>query len=147
MKRTIQTKAYGLVEIDLMQILTFPEGLLGFEEYHEFALIDAHKKPFFWLQSLEETRVAFVLIQPSIFQQNYDHEIMLDDLAIINAQSLEDCQIFSIITIPEFGAITANLQGPLFINKKNRQGKQCISPSDKYRTKHDIFEEIAAQRK
>lgn len=143
---TLQTKAYGPVEIEEKQILKFPQGLLGFEEYQEFALIDAHKKPFFWLQSTQETRIAFILIKPNIFREDYDPGIEAADLADIGAEGPDDCLVFAIVTVPESGPMTANLQGPLYICRKTLQGKQCVSPRDEYRTKHDILEEMASRR-
>jgi flagellar assembly factor FliW len=142
----LQTKAYGPVEIDDKQILEFPQGLLGFEEYTSFALIDAHKKPFFWLQSTQEARIAFILIKPSIFHEDYEPGVSSEDYADIGAEGAEECLVFAIVTVPDSGPMTANLQGPLFISKKTRKGKQCISPRDEYRTKHDILEEMAARR-
>jgi len=141
----LETRAYGTVEIEETQLLEFPEGLLGFEEYHKFALIDAHKKPFFWLQSTQDVKIAFVLIKPSTFHDSYEPGITLEELAPIGAESVSDCLIFAIVTILEAGPMTANLQGPLFISKSTRKGMQCISPKDEYRTKHDILEEMAAR--
>jgi len=143
---TLETKAYGPVEIDEKQVLEFPQGLLGFEEYRQFALIDAHKKPFFWLQSTEDSRIAFILIKPSIFRDDYDPGISQEDFDDIGAETSEECLVFAIVTVPESGPMTANLQGPLYISKKTRKGKQCISPRDEYRTKHDILEEMATRR-
>ena len=143
---TVQTKAYGPVEIEEGQVLEFPQGILGFEEYRRFALIDAHKKPFYWLQSTDETRIAFILIKPSIFHDDYDPGVGLEDLEDIGAASLEDCLVFAIVTVPESGTMTANLQGPIFVCKKTKMGKQCISPRDEYRTRHDILEEMASRR-
>lgn len=142
----LETKAYGPVEIEDKQVLGFPQGLLGFESYRQFALIDAHKKPFFWLQSTEDPRIAFILIKPSIFHENYDPGLSQEDWDDIGARGPEDCLEFAIVTVPESGPMTANLQGPLYICKATRQGKQCISPKDEYRTKHDILEEMAARR-
>ena len=58
----IQTKAYGPLEVDERQILHFPEGLLGFEKFKDYALLDAAQKPFFYLQSMDISELAFVLI-------------------------------------------------------------------------------------
>ena len=142
----LDTKAYGRVEIEESQLLDFPQGILGFEEYRRFALIDAHKKPFFWLQSTEEARIAFILIKPSIFHEDYEPGISKEDFDDIEAAGPEECLVFAIVTVPESGPMTANLQGPLYISKKTRKGKQCVSPRDEYRTKHDILEEMAARR-
>jgi len=143
---TLETKAYGPVEIDEKQVLEFPQGLLGFEEHRHFALIDAHKKPFFWLQSTDNSQMAFILIKPSIFRNDYDPGVAQEDFQDIGAEGPDDCLVFAIVTIPESGPMTANLQGPLFISKKTRKGKQCISPRDEYKTRHDILEEMAAGR-
>ncbi len=142
----LDTKAYGPVEIEDKQILAFPRGLLGFEEYTRFALIDAHKKPFFWLQNLDEVRIAFILIKPSIFHDDYDPGLSREDLDELGNPESADLLVFAIVTIPESGPMTANLQGPLVINRKTGKGAQCISPKDEYRTKHDILEEMAARR-
>jgi flagellar assembly factor FliW len=142
----LETKAYGPVEIEDKQVLEFPRGLLGFEEYQRFALIDAHKKPFFWLQSMDEVRIAFILIKPSVFRDNYDPGLSHEDLEELENPELADLLVFAIVTIPESGPMTANLQGPLVINRKIGKGAQCISPRDEYRTKHDILEEMASRR-
>jgi len=143
---TLVTKAYGPVEIEEKQVLDFPQGLLGFEEYQRFALVDAHKKPFFWLQSTEDSQIAFILIKPSIFREDYDPGISAEDLEDIGAHGVDECLVFAIVTVPESGPMTANLQGPLYISKKTLKGKQCISPKDEYRIKHDILEEMASRR-
>lgn len=142
----IQTKAYGPLEIEDRQQIFFPNGILGFEEHRRYALFDAHKKPFFWLQSLDETRVAFILLKVSVFRDDYEPGITLNDLKEIGAESLDDCLVFAIVTVPDSGPMTANLQGPVFINRKTLQGKQCISPRDEYRTRHDILLEMAQRR-
>lgn len=142
----IETKAYGPLEIDEKQLIYFPQGLLGFEDHKRYALFDAHKKPFYWLQSLDETRVAFILLKPTVFREDYEPGIGLDDLGEIEVESLDDTLVFSIVTVPESGPMTANLQGPVYINKKNRAAKQCISPRDEYRTRHDILLEMAQRR-
>jgi len=142
----LETRAYGPVEIDEKQIIEFPQGLLGFEEYRQFALIDAHKKPFYWLQSTEDSGIAFILIKPSIFRDAYDPGISAEDYEDIGVSGPDECLVFAIVTVPESGPMTANLQGPLYIGKSTRKGKQCISSRDEYRTKHDILEEMATRR-
>ena len=52
--------------------------------------------------------------------------------------------IFSIVTIPSDGPMTANLQGPLVINRDNRLGLQAVLTDSRWKTKHDIISELAA---
>jgi flagellar assembly factor FliW len=56
--------------------------------------------------------------------------------------------VFSIVTIPaDGGPMTANLQGPLVINRERRIGKQAVLADSRWKTKHNIMEELAAARK
>lgn len=42
----VKTKTMGTVNVDESQIVSFPNGLYGFEEYHKYAIIEAEYKPF-----------------------------------------------------------------------------------------------------
>jgi len=140
----IMSRAYGPIEVSEAQVFDFPQGIFGFEEHVKFALFDAHQKPFYWLQSLVDPEIAFILIRPNIFRDEYEHGINLTDLEDLEAKSWEELLVFAIVTIPlDHGPMTANLQGPIFLNKRTRKGKQAISPKDEFRTKHNILEEMA----
>ena len=56
----IKTSRFGLVELKIDDVLTFPEGLLGFRDLREFVLVDDPNDDIFaWLQSCELPSVAF----------------------------------------------------------------------------------------
>jgi flagellar assembly factor FliW len=140
----INTKAYGNVDIDERQILTFPGGLIGFGQFKKYALLDAAQQPFYWLQSMEVMEIAFVLINPLVFRPDYKPDVPEEDREELDLESLEDLLVFSIVTIPENqNRMTANLQGPLLINRKNRIGRQSISLNPAWGLKHVIMDELA----
>ncbi len=144
---TIETKAYGQVEIDEKQIIEFPQGLFGFEALRRFALLDAHRQPFYWLQSLDRTKVAFVLLNPLLFRPDYTLDVPSEELATLEASDSEDLLVFCIVTIPvDQEHMTANLQGPVVINRKTREGRQLISNNPKWQVRHNIQEELARMR-
>jgi flagellar assembly factor FliW len=64
----VLSKAYGLVDVDERQKISFPKGLLGFESFQDFVILDAEREPFYWLQSLDKEQVAFILINPFLFR-------------------------------------------------------------------------------
>ena len=141
----ITTKACGEVEIDERQILNFPSGIIGFEQYTQYALLDAAQQPFFWLQSLDVTELAFVLISPFVFRPDYTVDVAEEDIAELSPEDPDDLIVFSIVTIPENqNRMTANLQGPVLINRKTRIGRQAISLDSKWQLKHFILDELAA---
>ena len=141
----IATKAYGLIEVDERQKIVFPGGLIGFEKHTDYLLLDAERQPFYWLQSMDLEQVAFVLVSPFLFRPDYEVNISNEELAEIDIHSPEKALIFSIVTIPPEGnLITANLQGPIVINRDTRTGKQVVLPDVRWKTRHDIMAELAA---
>ncbi|GHV53788.1 flagellar assembly factor FliW [Spirochaetia bacterium] len=142
----VATKAYGLIDVDERQKITFPQGLFGFETFSEYMLLDAERQPFYWLQSVDTAGVAFILINPFLIRPDYEMNISNEELAEIGIMSPEKALIFSIVTIPADGSpMTANLQGPLVINRDTRCGKQAILADPRWKTKHDVMAELAAR--
>ena len=141
----VKTKAFGTIEVDENQKITFPHGLLGFESYRDYVLLDAEQEPFFWLQSLDEEHVAFVLINPFLFRNDYEMNIDNEELQPIGISDPGKAVAFAIVTIPsEAGPMTANLQGPLVISRDTHLGIQAILTDSRWKTKHDIIAEFQA---
>ena len=141
----VATKAYGLIDVDERQKIVFPHGLFGFESLKDYLLLDAERQPFYWLQSMDVEQVAFILVNPFLFRPDYEVNISNEELAEIRIHSPEKALIFTIVTIPsDESPMTANLQGPLIINRDNRTGKQAVLSDARWRTKHDIMAELAA---
>ncbi|MCK4905991.1 MAG: flagellar assembly protein FliW [Spirochaetes bacterium] len=136
----IQTKAFGEIEVSDKQKISFPDGILGFEFIKDYYLLDMEDSPFYWLQSIEEQDIAFVVIQPDLFIPDYKLKVNNAELESIDIKDKEDILIFTIVTIPENPSeMTANLQGPIIINKKNNLARQAISLDDNHRVKHALM--------
>ena len=144
----VESKAFGEIEVDQRQVLSFPTGLFGFEQHHEFALLDAAQPPFYWLQSTTDREVAFVLLDPLVFRPDYTLDVDAAELADIGIDAGPDALCFAIVTIPEnVSEMTANLQGPVVVNRHDRVARQLISHNPAWQVRHGVFEEIeTAQR-
>ncbi len=141
----IETKPYGSIEISDRQIVTLKKGLFGFDGFHRFALLDSEQPPFYWFQSLDDKEIAFVLVSPYVFRPDYNPGIPSSDIEALGAASEEDedLLVFVIVTIPEEQTrMTANLQGPVVINRKSRVGRQIISNDERWQVRHLIMEEM-----
>jgi flagellar assembly factor FliW len=140
----IQTKYHGNIEINKEGILHFENGIPGFLEENEFIVLDLPDNDvFFILQSVQTSEIGFVIINPFSFFKDY--EFKLDDslLMQLGLENEEDVQVFVILTVQEpFEKTTANLQGPVVINRKNNKAKQVILNDSIYTTKHPVFEQI-----
>lgn len=145
-KMQVKTKMMGTVEVDQNHVINIPDGLFGFEEYTDFALIESQYKPFIWLQSLKEQNLAFLLIDPFIICSDYEADIDDRELLKIGIKDPADVTVMTVVTVPSDGsAVTANLQGPLIINKKNHKCMQAILDGTKWTTKHNILGALKAK--
>ena len=139
----LRTKPYGTIDVDERQYIDFPYGIFGFENLKRYVLLDAEQQPFYWLQSADVEDIAFVLINPFLFRPDYNIDVPDEDLEEIGIVKPTQALVFSIVTIPENQSkMTANLQGPIIVNKDNRQGRQSISMNPSWQVKHLILEEL-----
>lgn len=146
----VESKPYGQIEVDERQRIHFTYGLFGFEKLEDFVLMDARQRPFYWLQSLDVREIAFVLIDPWIFRPDYRPRLDPSDLEILGLAGEDDEKtlILTVVTVhDDRTGMTANLQGPVVINKESRQGRQCISSDDRWKVRHSILDEMASSRK
>ncbi len=144
---TIRTKAFGELDVDERQVIDFQEGLIGFQKFTRFALLDAPQKPYFYLQSIELPELAFILVDPFLFRSDYAVDVGDELSSSLGLSSPDDALILSLVTVPsDGGPVTANLMGPIVIGKASRKGAQVPQADPRWRTKHDIMAELAASR-
>jgi flagellar assembly factor FliW len=142
-----KTKPFGEIEVDERQRIEFPLGVFGFEELKSYVLLDASQPPFYWLQSLDRPNVAFVLADPRAFVADYRLDVAEEDLAAIGAGSTQDVLDFAIVTIPaDPREMTANLQGPVVVNRRTRVARQCISRNLDHDVRHRVLGSAVARR-
>lgn len=142
----IISKFYGEIEINDDQKLFFPKGLFGFEHITEFALINAEQTPFYYLQSIKEKDVCFILLDPFLARPDYEADIDQGELDEIGVKSPETAVVFGIVTAPaDESPVTINLQGPLIVNKETRIGCQVILSDLRWKTKHGITDGVTSE--
>jgi flagellar assembly factor FliW len=135
----IQTTRFGPIEIDGERVITFREGLLGFPQHQRFALIQTSPEPvFFWLQSVDDPNLAFVVCDPLAFVPDYRAGIRPDDLAALQMNGLEDAQVLVIVNKVD-GRLTANLLGPLVMGAGSRLARQLVLSEKRYSTRHVLM--------
>lgn len=140
----IQTSRFGGIEVDAQRFLSFPKGLLGFPDDHEFALIQTgENSAFYWMQSVGRPDLAFVVCDPRMFVSDYKLSIKPEDLATIGVNDPESCQVFVIVNKVD-DMLTGNLQGPLVVNVQSRVGKQLVLSDKRYSTRTPLMRIPAA---
>ncbi len=140
----VKTTRFGEIEVPEGDVIHLPSGLIGFPELKQYVLLDHDKdSPFKWFQSIEDGAIAFVLIDPLLFNPEYVAEVTDAELSELEVLTEEDLVISVIVTVPSNPQnMTANLKAPLIFNLKNRRGKQVILNASTYTTRHNIMEEV-----
>ncbi len=140
----IQTTRFGPVEIKEDDILDFYEGILGFAHLRKFVLLDdPHDEIFAWLQSCEVSNIAFPILEPELFIQNYQVALTRHDVEAIKLSANERTRFFSIITIPNDPTLmTANLKAPIVINIDRKIARQCVLQDNSLAIKEPIFTKL-----
>ena len=135
----IPTSRFGQLEVDENRLITFEEGILGFPEQHDYALIQTGEgSGFYWLQSVCTEDLAFVVCDPRLFVGDYQVPVKLDELELIGLKAPEDAQVF-IIANKVGDLLTGNFQGPLVVNVSNRKGRQLVLSDKRYSTRHPLM--------
>ena len=130
----LSTNRFGNLIIEKENIITFEQGLLGFEELTQFAIIAVEEcLPFEWLVSLEDPVVAFPILDPTLLFSDYKPSLTKEDLVLLGIKNEMDVEMFCIVTLGETPKnVTLNLKGPILINMKNKMGKQIVLTEDYY---------------
>jgi len=149
--RTLQkvnTTRFGELEYATEDVLTVRDGLLGFEKCVSFLLIEHREgSPFRWLQSLEKTDVAFLVVDPFQFFADYDLEIddsSAEELALVESTPKV---VYTIVTIPRGRPddMSVNLAGPVIINGETRIGRQFVMENPAYSVRAPLMGKSRAE--
>ena len=140
----IKTGRFGQIEVGEQEIISIPQGLLGFPEYTQYCLVDpADDTLIMWLQSLENPDLAFPVLEPKIFKETYQVKLSGSELRELKLESVNDAAVFSVLTIGEdIAQMTANLKAPLVINLKDSIAKQVVLQENEYTIKFSMFKEL-----
>ncbi len=113
--------------------ILFKKGILGFEEYKEYIVLKDNDSSLYYLQSVDDASVEFVLISPYLFAQDYAPVISEKYFQEIGGGEDIEFIMYLIVRLdPDPDKISVNLQAPIIIHLERREGVQAIADGDKY---------------
>jgi flagellar assembly factor FliW len=129
---TVMSDLLGPLTVETNAVLTFPKGLLGFPECRSFVLLPSEREHVYWLQSVEYSALAFLMVDPFVFFPGYSVDLATTELGA--AVSPDEVSVLAIVTLPrERGEQpTANLQGPVVISTRAGTGHQLVITDGTY---------------
>lgn len=128
----ISTDRFGDVTIDEDDIISLPDGLVGFVGLERVVVLPVDEDGMFsWLQSVDDGRLAFLVLTPWLLFPDYAPEVSDADQALLELDDASDASVLCVVTShQEPRRFTANLLGPIIINWRLRRGRQVVLDGD-----------------
>lgn len=142
--RSVNTTRFGVLEIEEDKIITFDEGIPGFEEQKQFFFFETvQSRPLVWMQSVSQAHIALPVISPFLVCSDYVLDIRDSEVLELNIGSESDIMVWTVAVVPaDITKITANLTAPIIVNLRTKQGKQIIVDVKEYDSRFPIFEQL-----
>jgi flagellar assembly factor FliW len=129
----ISTASFGPQDIDPDTIITFPQGLPGFDECKRFKLFHSEEyESLKCLQSLDDSEICFSLMEPILFGHEYEMLLSDEDQQLLKVENAEDLTILLMVYKAEDEdqrqaadiPMNTNWRSPIIINVTARIGLQ-----------------------
>jgi flagellar assembly factor FliW len=127
-KVNLTTRDFGEITVSDEDIIKFTCGMYGFNQYRKYVILkDAPEDDIMFLQSIENTDLSFVLIDPFSIINSYEPSLSEEDLDELNVENESELKYLAIAIIKEdIKDSVVNLKSPIAINPKTKEAKQVI---------------------
>lgn len=140
----MKTKYFGDVSFSKDEIITFDQGMFGFEEYKQFIIINFEKDKdvMINLQSTEDENISFVLMNPFYLREDYQAELLEQEAEALDIDEDTKGVLYYVVCVvkDEIKNSTVNLKSPIVINPESKKGIQILLDNSKYGFKHPLSE-------
>ena len=136
----VTTRNFGEIEVQDEKVITFKEGMPGFEHLHQFIFLDSENKNFHYLQSIEDGNICFVIINPYQFMEDYAPVITEEYFDKLGGGDNEQFALYNVVCLrlPKEES-TVNLAGPIVIHIERKLGIQVVTEEKMYSHRHNLM--------
>ncbi|MEW6321199.1 MAG: flagellar assembly protein FliW [Acidobacteriota bacterium] len=133
----VQTR-FGAFDVRARDMVSFPEGLPGFEQCRNFVVLTAeHIAPFQGLHAVDGPPASFLTIDPRRVMPAYRCQLSRHDQQRLSAGADTVLLWLAIVTLTE-GQAFANLRAPVVINPARMVGFQVMPLNALYPLRHPL---------
>lgn len=140
---TIKTRDFGEVQIEESTIISFPSGIIGFEETKRYTLLSPLGEDKFpmWLQSVDSVEPCFVVYDPMEIYPDYKFEITDEEQEMLKIDDEANYRCLTVAIVPDdYRKTTINLRCPIVLNIRDNIAAQVIL-SEHYEFKAPVYSE------
>ena len=138
----INTRDFGVVEVEDDAIYEFPDGLYGFEDSKKFAIFQKAFEDisFLYLQSVDDIDPCFLIFEPWDLHPDYQPVLTSEDMEACEVETIDDLVFLVIATVPSsIRELSINIKSPVVLNPKTRKAKQVILKNPDYTVRYQPF--------
>ncbi|WP_174410428.1 flagellar assembly protein FliW [Desulfovibrio psychrotolerans] len=125
----------GRQVVSMDKVIYFPRGLMGFEDKHDFTLLQLKEgSPFLVLQSMDDPRLGLLVADPYSFLEDYPIRVGEAEQKLLRLQNIRQVAVLVTVSIPkgEPEKTALNLSGPILVNHQARLGLQIPQTDGKF---------------
>lgn len=135
----IESERFGELNLDDKDVISFPNGLIGFPGEHQFVLLRPREDSAVgWLHSVTTTSLAFPVVGTDALTAIEYPDVPIGDAAQRAGVGGDDESIclMAVLSVSSAGIdATVNLLAPIIVNVETRQGAQILLERSRYSTR------------
>lgn len=131
--------SFGDFEVDERDVLSFPEGLPGFEGCRRYVVLASDATaPLQVLQGVDGQTPTFLAIDPRLVLRDYRCALTPADLARLGATASAPLLWLALVAVDDHGGATVNLRAPVVVNPSRMTGFQVVPSNSLYPLRHPL---------
>jgi len=126
--------ATSFASIDTALAVNLVTPIIGFEASRRFVIRPLGKDygAYALMSSLDEPGLSFAVVPPGALYPDYLVEIPEADVDLLELRDAGEAEIWVLITRKALPVPTANLLGPIVVNRRTRRGAQVVLQESGY---------------
>ena len=117
----------GKQMVSLDRVIHFPRGLIGFENFKDFTLLQIREgASMLVLQSMDDPGLGLLVADPFSFMEKFSLRLSDAEQSLIKAENPEQVTVLATVHIPpgKPEETSLNLSGPILVNHETKLGLQ-----------------------
>jgi flagellar assembly factor FliW len=130
---------FGTFQAEWKDIITFPDGIPGFEHCRHFALLSSPElAPVYCLHNVEGPATSFLAVDPRIVLPTFRSVLSDADRARLGVAEDADPLWLALLTVEADGSAWVNLRAPIVVNSERMIGYQMVPKNAVYPMRHPL---------
>ena len=141
----IETLRFGTINYSQEHLIHFRDGMIGLAKMKDYLIVESANSPLIlWLQSIQDAKVAFPLVEPYFFVRDYKITMNDAERLSLGLNPGERSKVMVILTIPnQIENMTVNMKAPIVFNVEKSVGTQVVLQDKNFQVRTPAYEIFA----